>query len=234
MNESNVPLLSPETKLVGIAVEGKVATVNFSEHYNETKGTDALLLRLSLVNTLCAIDGIDGIVIQVNGKPVVSEATGKEFGVLSAENMALDTDDNSISRTKTVTLYFPSKDGENLEKEKRSVEVQNALSLEKTVINELLKGPKKENLSKALAEDVKLLGIETKDNVCFVNFSSEFVTKTPSGSLSTTLALYSVVNTLCELESVKSVQILINGETGVEFGNFVFDIPYKKNATLIK
>ena len=216
VKEAGEALLPKETKLLKIAIENKVATVNMSEHYSFVKGTDALMLRLSMVSTLCAIEGIDGIVIQVNGNPIVSETTGKEFGVLSTDNIAFNTDDTVSEAEQTITLYFPEKNGSSLIAERRRVKVQNSLSLEKTAINELLKGPKKEKLSRAISEDVKLLGIETKDNVCFVNFSSEFINKTPSGSLATTLALYSVVNTLCELDNVDSVQVLVNGETGAE------------------
>lgn len=233
VKEAGEALLPKETKLLKITIENKVATVNMSEHFSLVKGTQALVLRLSMVSTLCAIDGIDGIVIQVNGSPIVSETTGKEFGVLSSENIAFNTDDTVSEAEQTITLYFPEKNGSSLKAEKRKVKVQNSLSLEKTVINELLKGPKKEKLSRSISEDVKLLGIETKDNVCFVNFSSEFISKTPSGSLATTLALYSVVNTLCELDNVESVQVLVNGETGAELGNLVLDIPYEKNNELI-
>lgn len=233
LKEAGEALLPKETKLLKIAIENNVATINMSEQFSEVKGTKALLLRLSFVSTLCAIDGIDGIVIQVNGSPIVSETTGKEFGVLSGENIAFNTDDTVSEAEQTIALYFPEKNGDKLGVERRRVKVQNSLSLEKTVINELLKGTKNDKLTRSLSEDVKLLGIETKDNVCFVNFSSEFVSKTSSGSLATTLALYSVVNTLCELENVQSVQVLVNGETGVEFGNFVLDIPYKENKELI-
>ena len=48
------------------------------------------------------------------------------------------------------------------------------------------------------------------------------------------MTLYAIVNSLCELENVKSVQILVNGENGVEFGNYVLDIPYEKNESVIK
>ena len=67
-----------------------------------------------------------------------------------------------------------------------------------------------------------------------MNFSSEFISKSSSGSTATMLSLYSVVNTLCELKNVDSVQILVNGEAGVEFGNFILDIPYESNRDLVK
>lgn len=233
-SEGNKTLFPENTKLLSIAINGGVATLDFSKSYNEAHNVSALLLRLSIVNTLCGINGIDGVVINVEGKPIVSESTGKEFGVLSLENIAFETNDVQNGEKTTVSLYFPQKNGDKLVRENRSIKLQSALSLEKAVIGELIKGPEKDGCTRALPTDVKLIGIETKNNVCFVNFSSEFVSKTPSSSLTTTLSLYSVVNSLCELEGVESVQILVNGENGVEFGNFVLDIPYEKNDGIVK
>ncbi len=233
-NEKNKRIFPEETKLLSVNINGGVATLDFSAYYNELKGVDALLLRTSIVNTVCSIKGIDGVVINVEGKPIVSETSGKEFGVLSLENIAFDTNYVQNAEKTKIVLYFPQKNGDKLIRETRRVELQNALSLEKAVINELIKGPEKSQSTSALPQETKLLSIETKNDVCFVNFSSEFISKTGSGSLNTTLALYSVVNSLCELENVKSVQILINGENGVEFGNFVLDIPYEKNSNIVK
>lgn len=233
-SEGNETLFPDNTKLLSIAINGGVATLDFSKPYNEARDVSALLLRLSIVNTLCGIKGIEGVVINVEGKPIVSESTGKEFGVLSLENIAFETNDVQNGEKTTITLYFPQKNGDKLVRETRRIKLQSALSLEKAVIGELIKGPENEDSARALPVDAKLIGIETKNNVCFVNFSSEFVTKTAPGSLTTTLALYSVVNSLCQLENVESVQILVNGENGVEFGNFVLDIPYEKNDSIVK
>ena len=227
-NEKNVGIIDKEAKLLSLVINDGVATVNMSKHFSKKKGVEGLILRFAFINTLCSIEGINGIVIQVEGKPLISENTGKEYGVLSISDIALNTEDKI-----SVKLYFPDKNGEKLVAEQRSVDAQQALSLEKTVVGELIKGPSGDKKSAAIPEGTKLLNIETKDSVCYVNFSSEFKSKTSSGSTATMLTLYSVVNSLCELKNVESVQILINGETGVEFGNFVLDIPYEADKNLI-
>ena len=233
-NEKNERLLPKGTKLLSIAIKNEVATLNFSKQYSKSKGVDALLLRFSVVNTLCGIEGIKGVVIQVEGTPEISETTGKEIGVLTLSDIALDVNDAELGRKETIVLYFPAKSGDHLKAERRRVEVQNTLSAEKTVINELMKGPKSEECKGSVPEATRLLGIETKDNVCFVNFSSDFISRSGTSSLETSLTLFSVVNSLCEIENVKSVQILINGETGLEFGNYVLDIPYEANEDITK
>jgi len=227
--EKNKAVISSDARLLSLVINGNVATVNISSQFSEKKGADALLLIFSFVNTLCDIEGINGVVIQVEGKPIVKESTGEEWGVLGMSDMALNTEDKT-----TVKIYFPDKNGEKLVVEERTIDNQQALSLEKAVVSELLKGPEKGSLSPAVADGTKLLGIETKDNICYVNFSSEFKSRTSSGSTATMLSLYAVVNSLCEIKGVDSVQILVDGETGVEFGNFVLDIPHEANLDLVK
>ena len=222
--DSNAPVISKDAKLIGIEIVNNVATVNISKHYYEKKGTDELLLRRAINSTLCSIDGIDKVVIQVEGVNLVGE-DGKEIPPLGNEDYV----DPENAQRETVKLYFPNSDGTALGSEIRNIEIQNMPSLEKAVVTELINGPKDKSLSKALPDGTKLLGIEIKDKICYVNFSKEFVNNAGSGSSETTMILYSVVNSLCDLDSVDSVQILIEGKTDEEFGNFVFDIPYEAN-----
>ena len=223
-SETNEAVIDGNAKMLSLVVNNGVVTVNMSSHFSEKKGAGRLLLIFSFVNTLCSIDGISGVVIQVEGKPIVKDSTGKEWGVLTMEDMSINAEDNTILK-----LYFPDKNGEKLVSENRTIDSQQALSLEKAIVSELLKGPESSKLFPAVAEGTKLLNIETKDGICYVNFSSEFKSKSSSGSIATTLSLYSVVNSLCELENVNSVQILVNGETGVEYGNLVLDRPEEPN-----
>ena len=228
-DEKNARVISVDARLLSLVINNGVATVNMSSHFSEKQGADKLLLIFAFVNTLCSIEGIEGVVIQVEGKPIVKESTGEEWGVLSMTDMDINTEDKT-----TVRIYFPDKNGERLVIEDRVIDTQQALSFEKAIVSELLRGPQSNKLSAAVADGTKLLNIETKDGVCYVNFSNEFKSKSNSGSTATMLSLYSVVNSLCELENVNSVQIFVNGETGVEFGNFVLDIPYEANYDLVK
>lgn len=228
-NEKNAAVIDSDANLLSLVVNNGVATVNMSSHFSENEGAGRLLVIFAFVNTLCSIEGIAGVVIQVEGKPIIKESTGEEWGVLTMDDMSTNTEDK-----KTLKLYFPDKNGESLLLENRTIDSQQALSLEKAIVSELLKGPESNKLSPAVAEGTKLLNIETKDGICYVNFSSEFKSKSSSGSTATTLSLYAVVNSLCELETVNSVKILVNGEAGVEYGNFVLDIPYEANYDYVK
>ncbi len=229
VKESNEPVISDKATILKLDIKGGVATVDFSKHYSEKKGTEEIILRNALVKTLCSIEGIDAIVIRVEGSPLMDD-DNKEIGLISLSDY---TDPHTKEET-TIRLYFPNKNGDILEVEKRKVEVQNALSLERTVVNELISGPNDKSHSPSVPQGTKLIKIENKDGVCTVNFSSEFIGSTSGSTLETTLRLYSVVNSLCALDNVDSVQILINGEVNAEMGDIVFDTTYYADMSYVK
>ena len=69
--ENHKAVISKDANLINLEIEDKVATVNISKHYSDKKGTDEILLRRALIETLCSIDGIDEIVINVNGEYLI-------------------------------------------------------------------------------------------------------------------------------------------------------------------
>ena len=67
----------------------------------------------------------------------------------------------------------------------------------------------------------KIINVMTKDGVCYVNLSEDFLTVV--GNVPTKVSVYSIVNSLVELNSVNKVQILVNGEVPASFSNTVFE-----------
>ena len=66
---------------------------------------------------------------------------------------------------------------------------------------------------------VTILGVTTRDRVCYVNLSEEFLT--PVYNVTSQAALYSIVNSLVELPGINKVQISIDGDTNVTFRDSV-------------
>ncbi len=225
-----VRTLPEDTNLLSLTVKDSVANVDFSEEFTSFTGIDELLARFSVVRTLCDIPGVSNVSITVKGEKLISNATGNEVGTLSKKDIVLGVDVVD-SVTTSITMYFATSSGTHLKAETRNVKTQNTISIEKTIMTELLKGPSSLELSSVIPAGVKVLNVETKDSVCYVNLSEEFVTKFSGGS--GMLTVYSIVNSLCSLESVQSVQILIEGEKGAEFGNFVFDEPIYPNKDIV-
>ena len=76
------------------------------------------------------------------------------------------------------------------------------------------------------------LSISVKDGICYVNFDENFLTQVYN--VSTDVAIYSVVNSLVELNNVNKVQITINGETNIMFRESVsLSTVFERNLNIV-
>lgn len=134
--------------------------------------------------------------------------------------------------SEEVILYFANNEyintgDESLEKlipEKRIVEYGD-ISLEEVIVKELMKGPKKDNLSTVIPTSIKLLGVEVSNGTAFVNFSQEGLF---GGSMEEYFTVNQIVGSLLELNNIDRVQFLIDGEK-VEslMGHFDISEPFE-------
>lgn len=80
------------------------------------------------------------------------------------------------------------------------------------VMSALIEGPPKDSfLRPTLPAGTRLLGVDVKGNVAFVNFSNE-VTRANVGAEGEAVMIGSIVNTLCALPGIQKVQILVEGK----------------------
>ena len=84
-----------------------------------------------------------------------------------------------------------------------------------------------------IPDGARLIGLEIKNGVAYVNFSRE-VSKRTMGSYEATMFIGSVVNTLTEFKEIKSVQILIEGEKKVTYcGVLDIEEPLERNTSIL-
>ena len=188
-----------------------VVSIYFNSVYLDLDPLIEVLVRAAIVKTITQIVGVDAVAFYVDSKPL-ENAQGVALGAQTAgmfiEDFGQETD--SLLNT-TLKLYFASADGTSLVKENRNVYYSSNVSLEKLVIDQLLKGPKTSNLISAIPAETKLLSISVTDGVCYVNFDEAFETQLTGISEKTTI--YSVVNSLTELNGINQVLITVGGET---------------------
>jgi germination protein M len=219
------------TKLLGISVHDKVATVDFSNEFQMTNGVSEITTRFSVVNTLTGISGVEKVRLHINGGEMIG-ASGMplgEIGPVSFDGNGMPVD----GEMKTVTLYFSDSNAEFIVGEKRDIAVEAGESIEEAILRELFKGPVNENLWDAIPDGTKLLSVSTKDDLCTVNLSKEYVDKSPGGTASERMAIWTVVDTLTEIEGVKKVQFLIEGKKREIYTHVIFDKPFARDETII-
>ena len=200
----NVEILSAELK-------GDTVLLNLSQNYYKLGNAEEVISRSALVWTLTSLDFVNAIELQIEGKPL-KNGNGQKVGVMNRNTLILEPEISpEITEYAIVQLYFTNKDGSDFVVEDRVVEVTANQPREKAILEQLISGPKEEGAYATIPIDTKIRELTTTaDGICYVNLSQEFVSK-PS-NLNEALTIYSIVNSLCELEEVDKVQFLIEGE----------------------
>lgn len=226
--------LNGGTKLLSVSVNDEIAEIDFSKEFYEGESIDKTLAIVSVAKTLCSLDYITGVQIFVEGEEVL-DSDGNPLGILSESDLVINQDSTPSQTPETsFKIYFSNEDSEFLVPERRNIDVASSDAVEKMIMAELMKGPKESGHFKTIPQEAKLLSIETKDGVCFVNFSKEFIEKFSGGTTEQQLTIYSIVNSLTELSTIERVQFLIEGEKREEFHDMVILEPMVPNKSLIK
>lgn len=219
------------TELNSVTIKDEIAVVDFSDEFEDFDELRNALAPAAVAKTLCSLEFISGVSILVDGTEAMG-SDGKPLGVIMESDVV---GEGKAENTKAkVVLYFANDMGDGLSSENREVEVAAAGTVEKAIVEELIKGPKNAGSIGIIPAETKVISVETKNNVCFVNLSKDFVNKYQGGTAGETLTVYSIVNSLTELGTIDSVQFLIEGEKREEFVHMVINEPISRDASLIK
>ena len=220
------------TEVRNVSVNDRTTTIDFSSEIYDLDTVTSVLMRGALVNSITSLNGIDGVKVTVNGESYVDK-DGNKIGILNSSDIVLDAHGETVVR-KYAKLYYASSDGLSLVPEVREIEISDKESAELLVVKELLKGPSANGVSKTIPSETKVLSVETKEGICLVNFSNDFITKHSGGAAAEALTIYSVVNSLTELEGVDKVQFLIEGQKRESFIHMIFNEPFTRNESYIQ
>lgn len=205
----------------------------FNQAYMKMGVVEEVLCRSAVVQSLAQISGVEFIEFYVDNVPL-NDADGKLIGPMRKEDFIQNTGSEINSyQVTTLTLYFSNKSGDKLVKETVNVRYNSNLSIEKLIVEQLMKGPSGEKAVKTISPEAKLLGISVKDGICYVNFDEGFMNN--NFDLDPNIQIYSIVNSIVEGGTVNQVQISIAGETKVMFkGSVKLDEPFTKDMKLVE
>ena len=212
-----------------------ILSMDFSREYLEMTNVQEIILRASVVLTVIQINGINGVVFTVEGEQI-SDTKGKVIGVMTADSFVnvLLTEEGMLKQETDLTLYFADETGTALVPATYHFAIsKNNSSMEEYIVRQLIAGPEDPAMLRTLSKDLDLISIVTTDYVCYVNFDSRFLEQ--NQAVSDEIMIYSVVNSLCRLPYVSSVQFMVDGASDVMLHS-VMDLskPLTHNFNLIK
>lgn len=125
--------------------------------------------------------------------------------------------DNEVRKT-IISLYFKNIETNTLVAEAKCIDVKALYKEPYTyLINMLISGPENKKLESAIPEGTKVNSCTLKGNTLYIDLSKEFIENAPSGIEEESMIVYSIVNTLTELNEVSGIKFLINGEENLQF-----------------
>lgn len=200
--------------------EEKRVTVDLSWPYGDLVGIELTLADYCITLTLTQLEGVDEVCITANG----SQLPYRERQVFTAQDVMFTGAEEEPVEV-TAALHFRRGDSRELGFEFRVFRLTESDSVAQVVLEALIAGPQDEGLERILPVDLKVLSTRLEGKMCYVDLSRAFVQQIPQEEWEQQMVIDSLVNTLCSLENVEQVQILVEGQLLEWYGDVPVNQP---------
>lgn len=226
-------VISSPVTVLEIVLEEEQVILTVDEGYRSLEPPAEVLTRAAFVRTLTQLDEVDYVSMKVRNEPL-TDLSGSPIGIMEASMFIDNAGDeiNTYERAR-LTLYFADESGTRLVEATRSVVYNTNISMEKLVVEELIKGPNNDKIYPTINPETKVNNVTVKDGVCYVNLNENFLTQMTN--VTSEVTIYSITNSLVELPNIYKVQISINGDTeGTYRETIPFSTIFERNLELIE
>lgn len=227
-------VLSANVKVGGFKLYNANLELYFDTNYFLLEKSEEVLTRAAIVQTFVQLERVDSVSFYIGQDPL-TDSKGQVIGTMRAEDFVDNTGASVAAyQTADIILYFSDSEGTRLkEKTIQNVRYNANISIERVIMEQLINGTSSTGYRSTVPKSATLLGVSVKEQVCYVNLDSKFITD--SYDLDPEVAIYSIVNSLIANGTVSKVQILIDGSSNVVYKNSVdLGRPLVGNAKLLK
>lgn len=220
-------------KIQDWTLSDKKLEIHFNSTYEKMSAAKEVLLKAAVVQTLSQLSEVEYVCFFIENSPL-TDNLGKEVGYMRAEDFVQNTGSLLYSyQVGELKLYFANEQGNALITENISVRYNSNTSIEKLIVEQLLKGPSKEGLYPVIPPETKVLGVSVKDNVCYVNLDEGFLNNTYT--IDPKITIYAIVNSIVDGGASSQVQILVNGESDITYmGTVDLSKPLSRDQNLVE
>ncbi len=204
----------------------------FNSEYMRMKKSVEVLLRAAVVQTMVQVDGVEFVSFYVGEEPLKDES-GNVIGLMNANDFVQGAETSvNAYQIADLNLYFSNRDGTELVMEQRTgVRYSSNVSIEKLVVDQLMKGPQSNDAMATIPKKTTLLGVSSRDGICYVNFDSGFLAE--SYNQTPEVTIYAIVNSILMNSTVNQVLISIDGTSDMMFrGTVDLSHPLQVNNTM--
>lgn len=209
------------TRLLSCTVTGGTVSVDMSSEYDQLIGIDRTIADYCITLSLMQLDGIYAVRLTVTGE-LPADRTNE---VYTSEEVLL-TSPEDVVRTVKVQLYFPNSTGE-LVGEERRLTVYEGETVAQAVVKALAERPLDSyaDLYPLLPDGFSVLSANIDEGTCYLNLPGAVATLLPDSADAQTRMIQGLVDSLCSLEDVTQVQLMLDGEYQLMLGSVPISRP---------
>lgn len=240
--DSGVTIIPSGVRITDLGFSGDILVMELEGSLEGESASRQLMFYSGATRAVAQLDSISGLQINLNGSGV-TDVNGYPMGIMRTSRFVNNAvDDPEDYRESEVSLFFANAAGDRLIKCPASVAYRSSTPIERVIVEKLIAGPAANNIDGAadgavtptLPQGLTLLGINIKDGVCYVNLDDRLIKEATTAH--DDVAVYSIVNTLMQLDTITSVQITINGvsEITMPMGQINLNQPFVFNEMLVE
>jgi len=233
-HEDTIASVPASLTLSEVKLSGSLAVLDVIGSFYDLGADIQILCLAALTKTITQVEGVDLISLTINGEPL-TDGSGNMVGVLRPDSFIENNVDNPEEYKEVeLVLYFANESMDRLVRTTRTIVYKADASLERIVVEQLLRGPENKEGSQTLPSSANLLGVNVRDGICYVNFDEKLITDVLGGY--DYIPVYSLVNSLTELSTVDKVQISINGTKDITFQRDITSLahPFERNLDYVE
>lgn len=206
--------------------------VNFNSAYNEVGQDRKVLCEAAIVRTLCQLDDVYAVSFSVEGVPVC-DSQNVPVGLLTPDSFVENDGSmiNSYERAE-LHLFFADESGKKLVEKSEIVTYNSNISMDRLIVDNIVKGPMSTDAFATVNPATTVNSVMTRDGVCYVNLSGDFLNRITN--VTDKVLVFSVVNSLTELDNVNKVQILIDGDMNVKVGEIGLSTLFERDLEIVE
>lgn len=207
-------------------------SVFLTDSYKTLSGSRETLTRACVVKTLLgAVPEAQSVMFYVGTDPL-TDATGRAIGQMTRDTFVGDFGKDQAELQNTdLTIYFSDAGGEKLVRRPRNVHYSSNTNIESLVIENLTVEPAGTDARAVFTDPSEVLHISTTDGICYVDLDNNYFTQ--AANVTENVAIYSLVDSLCELDTVNKVQITVYVNGKPVTGDGTYSGLYEPNTDLI-
>lgn len=207
-------------------------SVSVTDSYKTLSGSRETLVRACVVKTLLsAVPEAQSVMFYAGDAPL-TDATGRAVGAMTRDTFVGDFGkDQAELQSTDLTIFYASEDGEKLVPLARNVHYSSNTNIEKLVVENLAEEPAGSEARAVLTDVSEVLHISTTDGICYVDLDNNYFTQ--AANVTAPVAIYSLVDSLCALDTVNKVQITSYVSGKPVTGDGTYSGLYEPNADLV-